>query len=112
MKATRREFDAATSLEIVKRATSKAGMTHCEGCGAWCKSRHDYQIDHIVHEGIRPPHDKRRRLKAVEGQLLCVDCHKRKTGRETGERAKAKRLEAKQPPAAGPTWIQRRYGIK
>jgi hypothetical protein len=44
--------------------------------------------------------------------LLCVDCHKRKTGRETGERAKAKRLEAKQPPAVGPTWIQRRYGLK
>jgi hypothetical protein len=112
MKATRREFDAATSLEIVKRATSKAGMTHCEACGAWCKSRRDYQIDHVIHEGIRPPRDKRRRLKAVEGQLLCVDCHKRKTGRETGDRAKAKRLEAKQPPAVGPTWIQRRYGLK
>ena len=112
MRAPRREFSASLQAEIVKHATDKQGRINCSGCGAWCKSRRDYQIDHVIHEGIRPPRDKRRRLKAVEGQLLCVDCHKRKTGRETGERAKAKRLEAKQPPAVGPTWIQRRYGLK
>ncbi len=95
-RAIRREFSVADQVAIVRRATDKAGRIRCEKCGAWCQKRKDYEIDHIVSEGIRPRVDKKRKLKLADGQLLCAAvCHKEKTARDVGDIGQAKRREAR-----------------
>lgn len=91
---TRREFSIADLVAIVTRATDEAGKVKCERCGAWCKSRKDYEIDHILAEGMRPKADLKRKLTPADGQLLCVAvCHPKKTKRDKGDIAEAKRRE-------------------
>lgn len=105
----RREFTLADRIAIVGRATDAGGRVHCERCGAWCRKRADRAIDHTVPEGLRPPTDLERPLCAVDGQLLCLDCHTPKTKADKGAIGKAKRLEAghmgvKTPPARKINW--------
>jgi len=96
MRSDRREFSLGVQLEIVRRATDEDGRVHCERCGAWLKSRKNFEIDHVISEGIRPAADKQRRLTAADGQLLCAAvCHKEKTELDKGVQAEAKRREAK-----------------
>jgi hypothetical protein len=91
----RREFSIADQVAIIYRATDEDGRIHCEGCGIWLKSRHDYEIDHIISEGLRSAADKRRRLRPADGQLLCVAvCHKAKSRVDKGVQGEAKRREA------------------
>ena len=91
----RREFSIADQLAITKRATDPSGRIHCEGCGVWCKTRKDYEIDHILAEGMRPAADRKRKLTRADGQLLCVAlCHAKKTRRDKQNIAGAKRIEA------------------
>lgn len=91
----RQEFSVAVALAITHRATDSSGRIHCEGCGIWVKSRKDYEIDHILSEGMRSAADKKRKLRAVDGRLLCVAlCHKAKTKVDKGDQAEAKRREA------------------
>jgi hypothetical protein len=95
MRTDRRKFPLDAQLGIVKRATDGSGRIHCEGCSVWVKSRRDYEIDHIISEGVRPPADKGRRLTAADGQLLCTAvCHPAKTRRDDAAIAQAKRREA------------------
>ena len=90
----RREFSVADRVSIVQRATDEAGLIHCERCGSWCKRRADYEIDHIIAEGMRPKADKKRKLVAADGQLLCVAvCHPPKTKRDNEDINEAKRRE-------------------
>jgi len=97
---------------IVARATDMRGHTYCEQCGEECMSRADYEIDHCVAEGVRPP-GKRPPLTADDGKLLCLRCHGQKTRRDVAEIARAKRLgEKHRVVGSGQTEIQRRYGIK
>jgi hypothetical protein len=93
-RAERRNFSPAARLAIIKRATDSSGRLHCRACGVWIKSRRDFEIDHLICEGVRPPADKGRRLTAADGQLLCLQCHQRKTARDLGDIARAKRREA------------------
>src|SRR6202035_4860550 len=96
MSRKRREFTLADRIAIVGRATDEAGRIHCERCGAWCRKKADYQIDHIIAEGERPA-DLLRKLTPADGQLLCVAvCHPLKTRADKGAIAKAVRLEAAQ----------------
>lgn len=88
-----RKFSVAVLIRIVLRA-SVGGRVHCERCGKWCPKRKDYQIDHVIPEGMRPPEDLKRALVAADGQLLCLDCHDRKTDKDKGEIALAVRREA------------------
>lgn len=126
-----RKFSVAACIAIVERA-SAGGRIHCERCGRWCPKRADYQIDHIIPEGIRPAEDLKRALVAADGQLLCLDCHDKKTDKDKGEIAVAHRRQAyalglerpgkpkmrsrpKAPrpaykPAAGKPRIAREYG--
>lgn len=90
----RREFDVATKIAIVNRASDSSWRIHCERCGLWCKSRRDYQIDHVIPEGMRPLIDKERKLSAADGQLLCLVCHDEKTDKDKSEIGLAKRQEA------------------
>lgn len=97
MKAFRREFSIADQVAIIRRATDSSGRIHCERCGVWCPKRKDYQIDHIIAEGMRPAADKQRRLTPADGQLLCVAvCHPPKTKRDVGDINEAKRREARE----------------
>jgi len=107
-------FSNATKRIIVRRATNVMnGMTYCEQCRAECPTRADYEVDHIVPEGVRPVNDNRKALAAEDGKLLCLSCHDKKTRRDVFEIAKAKRLEGKHRVVGkGPTEIARRYGIK
>lgn len=107
MKAVRREFPLSVQKAIVLRATDPAGMVRCERCGAWCKTRKDYEIDHVISEGIRPAADKERRLKAADGQLLCAAvCHKSKTKADKGDIGQAKRREAKHAGLKAPGKVE------
>lgn len=90
----RREFDVATTLAIVNRATDSSWRIHCESCGVWCKSRRNYHIDHVIPEGMRPKDDKAHKLTPADGQLLCLDCHDKKTDKDKSEIGLAKRREA------------------
>ena len=95
-RAIRREFTVADQKAIVARATDADGKIKCEQCGAWVKSRKDYEIDHVISEGIRPAADKKRKLKPADGQLLCkAICHKAKSARDVGDIGQAKRREAR-----------------
>ena len=97
---------------IERRATDMSGRTWCEQCGAECATRADYEIDHIVAEGVRPANDNRAALTADDGKLLCLACHDKKTRRDVAEIARAKRLEGKHRVVGkGSTEIARRYRI-
>jgi hypothetical protein len=94
MRTQRREFSIGVQLEIVRRATDEDGRVKCERCGIWCKSREAFEIDHVISEGVRPAADKKRRLTAADGQLLCIADHKAKTANDKGVQAEAVRREA------------------
>ena len=106
----RRNFTQMDLIAIVGRASDPAGRVHCERCGAWCRKRADYQIDHVIAEGERPAADLLRKLTPADGQLLCVAvCHPLKTKEDKGDIGKAKRLEAarlgvKPPPRRKINW--------
>jgi len=128
-----RKFSVAVCVAIVLRATDERGRIHCERCGAWCPKRADYQIDHVIPEGMRPPEDLKRALKPADGQLLCLACHDKKTDKDKSEIALGRRRQAyalglerpgktkmrsrprkeREPyrPAAGKPRIAREYGL-
>jgi len=91
---TRRNFDRATRVAIIKRATID-GVIRCERCGLATRR---FEIHHKIADALEI--DKSRKLTPADGELLCKDagresCH----GRQTAEHdvpaiAKAKRREA------------------
>jgi hypothetical protein len=108
----RRKFSLPVMRAITLRATdASSGRVHCEGCGVWCKSRAEYEIDHLIAEGRVPGFRKARKLTAADGRLLCkAQCHPLKTKIDDGLIAQAKRLEAAQPlHGAGEPEIARRF---
>ena len=50
----RREFTLSDRIAIRGRASDGNGRVHCERCGRWCPKKADYQIDHVLAEGMRP----------------------------------------------------------
>jgi hypothetical protein len=95
MNRRRREFTLSDRIAIRGRATDSQGRVHCERCGRWCPKKADYQIDHVVPEGMRPLADLQRKLTPADGQLLCVAvCHPVKTKDDRGDIGEAKRREA------------------
>ena len=92
----RQEFTTAVAVEIVKRATDPLGFIRCEQCDCVVKPG-GFAIDHIVADALRI--DKRRKLTANDGQLLCSGsrdtCHGLKSAEQDQPAiARAKRLEA------------------
>jgi hypothetical protein len=92
----RQEFSTPVAVAIVKRATDRRGFIRCEQCGCVVKPG-GFAIDHIVADALKI--DKRRKLTADDGQLLCSGsrdtCHGVKTGEHDQPAiARAKRLEA------------------
>ena len=110
---TRVPFTKAAIRIITSRATDMAGRKWCEQCGAECLTRADFEIDHCLAEGIRPANDNRPALSAEDGKLLCLACHDKKTRRDVGEIARAKRLKKEHRVVGrGSTEIARRFGMK
>jgi hypothetical protein len=106
-------FSAASKRAIERRATDMTGRKFCEQCGAECPTRADFEIDHVVAEGVQPVNDNRPPLTADDGKLLCLKCHDKKTRRDVFEIAKMKRLKkGHRVVGRGPTALARRYGIK
>ena len=106
-------FTKAAIRIITSRATDMQGRKWCEQCGAECLTRADYEIDHIVAEGVQPANDNRSPLTADDGKLLCLVCHDKKTRRDVNEIARAKRLKKEHRVVGrGPTEIARRFGMK
>jgi HNH endonuclease len=97
-----RKFPVDVALLITRRATDSSGRVHCEACGIWLKSRRDWQIDHVISEGVRPAADKKRRLVAADGQLLCLACHAAKTSARSRGPSAARRPSPCAPPASPP----------
>jgi 5-methylcytosine-specific restriction endonuclease McrA len=91
----RREFSLGVKLEIIHRATDENDRVLCEKCGLWVKTPREFEIDHVISEGMRPLIDRQRRLTPADGQLLCMTCHGEKTAEDAHHRAKAKRVEAR-----------------
>jgi len=114
MNRKRREFTLGDRIAIRGRASDAQGRVHCERCGRWCSKKVDYQIDHVIAEGLRPAADLKRKLTPADGQLLCVAvCHPVKTDDDKGRIAKAVRLEgahvgANKPPARKINWGARK----
>ena len=95
MARRRREFTLSDRIAIRGRASDGNGRVHCERCGRWCPKKADYQIDHVLAEGMRPLADLKRKLTPADGQLLCVAvCHPQKTKEDKGDIAEAVRREA------------------
>jgi hypothetical protein len=112
-RAQRIPFSNAVRREIISRATDMKGSTFCEQCGAECVTRADYEIDHVLAEGILPANDNRPTLTADDGRLLCLKCHDKKTRRDVAAIAKSKRLVKKHRVVGeGQTEIARRFGVK
>jgi hypothetical protein len=110
---TRLPFTKAAAMAIVLRSTDMQGRTWCEQCGAECLSRADFEIDHVVAEGILPANDNRAPLTAEDGKLLCLKCHDKKTKRDVFEIAKSKRMGRRHRVVGkGPTEVARRFGVK
>jgi hypothetical protein len=90
----RREFTRQQKEDIVARATDPQGAVRCEKCGNALK-RGDWEVDHIIAEGLRPDADKKVKITIVEGQLLGKECCHRgeggKTNQDVAKIAKAKR---------------------
>lgn len=94
---TRTEFSKKVRLEIFQRAGGLENL-RCEGndCGVPLRGK-PFEVDHTlecwemedIEHGLRPP------LTAEDGKLLCIPCHREKSARKTGERAKGKRLVSK-----------------
>lgn len=90
----RRNFSMQLRIAIVNRASDEHWNIHCEKCGAFCKSKLEYQIDHVIPEKQRPKEDLKKPLVAADGQLLCLACHRLKTAKDLAHIALAKRQEA------------------
>jgi hypothetical protein len=106
-------FSAASTRAIVARATDLDGLISCEVCGAACPTRADYEVDHVVPEGLRLDYDPRLPLSAEHGKLLCLKCHDKKTRRDVAAIARAKRLAGKHRVIGdGSTEIARRFGVE
>ena len=82
-------FSAASQRAIERRATDMTGRRWCEQCGAECPTRADYEIDHVVPEGVQPANDNRPPLTADDGKLLCLKCHDKKTRRDRARHRQA-----------------------
>jgi HNH endonuclease len=94
MNGAYRKFSVVVQVAITNRAMDSSFRLHCEACGKWCPKRADYEIDHVIPEGMRPAADKLEKLKPADGQLLCRECHDKKTDKDKGEIALAVRREA------------------
>lgn len=95
--ANRQEFSKAVRIEIIKRATAANGVIYCESCHLPTKR---FEIDHIIADACKPAEDKKRKLTAKDGQLLCKGspecCHNIKSAKhDTPAAAKCVRTEAK-----------------
>lgn len=90
----RQNFDRNTRVEIIQRASAKRsdGQPSCERCGAVGVK---LEIHHCKMDAMVLAEDKRRKLTAADGELLCEPCHDPITSAQRKVLAKAQAVEAK-----------------
>ena len=93
----RRNFDRATKVAIIKRATRPDRQPACERCGAVGVKM---DVHHKVMDAMEV--DKSRKLTADDGELLCGPCHDPITATQRKHLAKALAREAKHVGADKP----------
>lgn len=89
--ANRQEFTRDVRAEIAKRCLVPTGF-RCEGCGVIVTR---FEIHHIKQDAMKTEDEKRKRLTATDGQLLCEPCHDAISAEQAPIMAKVKRIEAK-----------------
>lgn len=72
--SNRREFSDKQKLAMWERAKG-----HCECCGRKIVGKLRPNYDHIVPDAVA---DKSKPLTIDDGQVLCTDCHDRKTNEQ------------------------------
>ena len=89
----RKEFPRSVKVAAIKRATVN-NEVFCEECGCLTKGR--FEIDHIKEDfyGGTPTLDN--------AKILCIPCHKEKTGAGAKGMAKTRKVEAKHVGAKKP----------
>lgn len=89
---SRREFTKSVKVQIIKRATTIEGQVRCENpfCRAFVTR---WEINHRHMDAMSV--DKSRKLDLLDGELLCIDCHKAVTKAQAPVLAKVLRVEAK-----------------
>lgn len=118
---SRREFTQKQKAQIVERSKDANGRICCERCGLVLAGK-QYEIDHIIAEGLRPEADKKAKITIAEGQLLGKECCHRgadgKTNDDVKKIAKSNRQyskanglkrKAKPIPSAGFTHTERKH---
>ena len=93
--SVRREFSRAVKIEIIRRATWSDGHVlrdqYCEKCRQPTKGR--FEIHHLREDALEIY--KGKPLKAEDGALWCIPCHKEHTASVSVPAiARAKRREA------------------
>jgi 5-methylcytosine-specific restriction endonuclease McrA len=93
----RLNFTQRVQVEIIKRAT-RHNVIYCEeaSCERPCTK---FEIDHTVADALVV---QKRALKAADGKLLCIPCHKAKTKIDRKVIAKAVNTEARHLGAEKP----------
>lgn len=89
--ANRQEFTRDVRAEIARRAQVPTGF-RCEGCGAIVLR---FEIHHVKQDAMKTEDEKRKRLTAKDGLLLCIPCHAVESGKQAPVMAKVKRQEAR-----------------
>lgn len=99
--ANRQNFDRNTRVAIIQRASAKRpdGQPSCEQCGAIGVK---LEIHHRKMDAMVLAEDKRRKLTAGDGELLCESCHDPITSAQRKILAKAQAVEAKHLGASPP----------
>jgi len=96
---TRRNFDRATKVAIIKRSCARRedGQPNCERCGA---IGIPLEVHHKDMDAMQI--DKSRKLTADDGELLCEPCHDPITAVQRKQLAKAQAREARALGAVKP----------
>lgn len=100
----RREFSQSVRVQIIRRATRGLGTVdkvYCERCLLPARK---WEIHHRVMDAMEV--DKRRKLTAADGELLCESCHDPITSAQRKDLTRAKAREAShigaKPPSKRP----------
>jgi hypothetical protein len=83
-----------TRQSYAKKAVNKRDKGICAKCGKVCKSKKEWQLDHIV--ALKDIPEKDVKYWGMGNlQIQCLDCHKKKTTEENSKRRNAKKQDAK-----------------
>lgn len=89
---SRQSFTRAVTVEIAKRSMRPDGQMACERCGSVGVrlELHHKRMDAMVSDADK----KQRKLTALDGEMICQECHAPETRQQRKQLAKALAQEA------------------